>query len=66
MRKICVTYTDLSTFVVGCVRVLIYYISPWLFKIKKADMDVVSLGSATAMDLSKSCCSDMSQNLKHL
>lgn len=27
-------------------------------------MDVVSLGPATAMNLSKSCCSDMSQEFK--
>ncbi len=27
-------------------------------------MDVVSLGSATAMNLRKSCCSDMSQESK--
>lgn len=27
-------------------------------------MDVVSLEPATAMDLSKSCCSDMSQEFK--
>jgi len=64
MRKLCVTYTELSTFVVDCVWVLIDYISPWLFKIKKADMDVVSLGPATAMNLSKRCCSDMSQESK--